>query len=178
MGCICSKGISANAYAENHVRDKESKKSSKRIVSSSRRDEAIVEVDNGGNDATARLISTQPTVENVGSSPPSAWDEREKKTLVVEKPHISRVFSISGGVDGGQVAAGWPSWLTAVAGEAIKGWVPRKADSFEKLDKVYLSSKLTYHPLFMHRLHTVSRFLVHLVVLCEITHVHAIPSRI
>ncbi|XP_057470001.1 probable serine/threonine-protein kinase At1g09600 isoform X1 [Actinidia eriantha] len=136
MGCICSKGTSANAYAENHVRDKESKKSSKRIVSSSRRDEVIVEVDNGGNDATARLISTQPTAQNIGSSPPSAWNEREKMTLVVEKPHISRVFSISGGVDGGQVAAGWPSWLTAVAGEAIKGWVPRKADSFEKLDKI------------------------------------------
>ncbi|GFY94681.1 protein kinase superfamily protein [Actinidia rufa] len=136
MGCIYSKGTSANAYVENHVGDKGSKKSSKRIVSSSRRDEAIVEVDNGANDATARLISTQPTAENVGSSPPSAWDEREKKTVVVEKPHISRVFSISGGVDGGQVAAGWPSWLTAVAGEAIKGWVPRKADSFEKLDKI------------------------------------------
>ncbi|PSS19018.1 Serine/threonine-protein kinase [Actinidia chinensis var. chinensis] len=136
MGCIYSKGTSANAYVENHVGDKGSKKSSKRIVSSSRRDEAIVEVDNGVNDATARLISTQPTAENVGSSPPSAWDEREKKTVVVEKPHISRVFSISGGVDGGQVAAGWPSWLTAVAGEAIKGWVPRKADSFEKLDKI------------------------------------------
>lgn len=39
-------------------------------------------------------------------------------------------------VVGEQVAAGWPSWLSAVAGEAIKGWVPLKADSFEKLEKV------------------------------------------
>lgn len=30
----------------------------------------------------------------------------------------------------------WPSWLASVAGEAIKGWVPRCAESFEKLDKV------------------------------------------
>jgi serine/threonine protein kinase len=34
------------------------------------------------------------------------------------------------------IAAGWPSWLTSVAGEAIKGWVPRRAESFEKLDKI------------------------------------------
>ncbi|KAH9322399.1 hypothetical protein KI387_017038, partial [Taxus chinensis] len=38
--------------------------------------------------------------------------------------------------EGEQVAAGWPAWLTAVAGEAIKGWIPRRADSFEKLDKI------------------------------------------
>ena len=39
-------------------------------------------------------------------------------------------------VQGEQVAAGWPSWLSAVAGEAINGWVPRRADTFEKIDKV------------------------------------------
>ncbi|GFP86398.1 probable serine/threonine-protein kinase at1g54610 [Phtheirospermum japonicum] len=39
-------------------------------------------------------------------------------------------------VEGELVAAGWPSWLVAVAGEAIRGWVPRKADTFEKLDKI------------------------------------------
>jgi hypothetical protein len=37
---------------------------------------------------------------------------------------------------GEQVAAGWPAWLSAVAGDAIKGWIPRHAASFEKLDKV------------------------------------------
>jgi cyclin-dependent kinase 12/13 len=37
---------------------------------------------------------------------------------------------------GEQVAAGWPAWLCAVAGEAINGWTPRRADSFEKIDKV------------------------------------------
>ncbi|CAN0896036.1 Protein IMPAIRED IN BABA-INDUCED STERILITY 1 [Linum grandiflorum] len=39
-------------------------------------------------------------------------------------------------VEGEQVAAGWPAWLSAVAGEAIHGWVPLKADAFEKLDKI------------------------------------------
>ena len=34
------------------------------------------------------------------------------------------------------IAAGWPSWLTAVAAEAIDGWVPLRADAYERLDKV------------------------------------------
>lgn len=137
MGCICSKGGSSDV--DNHVKEKESKKSTKRFVASVRRDEVIVEVDNGGNEAIVRLISTEATLEDV--STPTVWDEGDKKkALVVDKPHlqkratmenggvscgppqISRVFSISGGIDGAQVSAVWPSWLTAMAGEAIKGW--------------------------------------------------------
>ncbi|PSS26715.1 Serine/threonine-protein kinase [Actinidia chinensis var. chinensis] len=37
---------------------------------------------------------------------------------------------------GEQVAAGWPSWLSAHVGEAIDGWLPRRADTFEKIDKI------------------------------------------
>ncbi|EOA34969.1 hypothetical protein CARUB_v10020055mg [Capsella rubella] len=37
---------------------------------------------------------------------------------------------------GEQVAAGWPSWLSDACGEALSGWVPRKADTFEKIDKI------------------------------------------
>nr|XP_043628433.1 probable serine/threonine-protein kinase At1g54610 [Erigeron canadensis] len=156
MGCICSKGISTNEYAE-----KESKRSSKRFLGSSRRDEVAVEVDNGANDATARLIDSN--IENAASSGQTLWDEGERKNVVVyeqqvvqpfvqvvQKPvkietegnggvhqnEICRVFNTVNGVDGTQEAAGWPAWLTAVAGEAIKGWLPRRADSFEKLDKI------------------------------------------
>lgn len=39
-------------------------------------------------------------------------------------------------VEGEQVAAGWPAWLSAVAGEAIQGWVPLRPDAFEKLEKI------------------------------------------
>ncbi|KAK4734919.1 hypothetical protein R3W88_009180 [Solanum pinnatisectum] len=31
---------------------------------------------------------------------------------------------------------GWPSWLVAVAGDAIKDWTPRRADTFQKIDKI------------------------------------------
>ncbi|KAI4963011.1 hypothetical protein ZWY2020_020505 [Hordeum vulgare] len=35
-----------------------------------------------------------------------------------------------------QVAVGWPAWLSAVAAEAVQGWVPLKAENFEKLEKI------------------------------------------
>ncbi|XP_074567471.1 putative serine/threonine-protein kinase At1g54610 isoform X1 [Curcuma longa] len=31
---------------------------------------------------------------------------------------------------------GWPTWLSAVAGDALAGWHPRRADSFQKLEKI------------------------------------------
>ncbi|CAN1348089.1 Probable serine/threonine-protein kinase At1g54610 [Linum perenne] len=39
-------------------------------------------------------------------------------------------------IHGEQVAAGWPPWLSAVCGEALNGWIPRRADTFEKIDKI------------------------------------------
>ncbi|GJV49191.1 mitogen-activated protein kinase, conserved site-containing protein, partial [Tanacetum coccineum] len=34
------------------------------------------------------------------------------------------------------VAAGWPSWLAIVAGEALNGWLPCKAGTFKKFGKI------------------------------------------
>lgn len=150
MGCICSKGGDTAEYNGNQ-REKGPRKSSRRLVTTSRREEVIVEADSGGgNDGRERLISKSQ--ENVLSTPLSSDGE---KKAVIEKPiacsnqtcttsdvRVSRgeqslrIFNVPNGIEGEQIAAGWPSWLTAVAGEAIKGWLPRRADSFEKLDKV------------------------------------------
>nr|GMC86425.1 probable serine/threonine-protein kinase At1g09600 [Ipomoea batatas]GMD84988.1 probable serine/threonine-protein kinase At1g09600 [Ipomoea batatas] len=163
MGCMCSKGVSTrNKLPEKHgkLKEKESKKhSSKRSVASYRKDDVGVGVDSGTNEVTTRLISMESAEKSPGSTPPAPWDEGEQKLAVPEKPvvvpqvpirpaidaagsaggraqpQLNSVFSVRNGVDGAQVVAGWPSWLTDVAGEAIKGWIPRKADSFEKLEK-------------------------------------------
>ncbi|KAF7000240.1 hypothetical protein CFC21_016176 [Triticum aestivum] len=66
-------------------------------------------------------------------------DEEEPGKAVVAVAAASRSFRLRNlrrSLEGEQVAAGWPSWLSAVAGEAIQGWIPLKADSFEKLEKV------------------------------------------
>ncbi|KAK7328343.1 hypothetical protein VNO77_22447 [Canavalia gladiata] len=132
MGCICSKAKSPNEYiGQNHVKGLKANKSSKHLGTSLRREK----------DATARLISKG----NEGSTSISS-DEDKKGTpkqmvqMGFEGQHggngISKMFGVTGGEKGAQVLAGWPSWLTAVAGEAISGWIPRRADSFEKLDKI------------------------------------------
>lgn len=36
-----------------------------------------------------------------------------------------------------KTSQGWPEWLCEVAGDAVKDWTPRRANSFEKLDKVF-----------------------------------------
>lgn len=145
MGCVCSKGFFPHEYvAASHLRDKAFKgnKHKKRLGASLRREEAVVEGDGGGNDSTARLITNPPT--EIAGSTTILWDEGEKKVLN-EKPgkpqlqvetRVSRIGSLVNGERGAQVVAGWPSWLSAVAGEAINGWVPRKAESFQKLDKI------------------------------------------
>ena len=33
-------------------------------------------------------------------------------------------------------ASGWPLWLSEAAGDALRGWAPRGADAFHKLEKV------------------------------------------
>ncbi|XP_015901123.3 probable serine/threonine-protein kinase At1g09600 [Ziziphus jujuba] len=151
MGCICSKGLLAHQFVaknHDHGRKKESKSNN-----CSKQLEAGV----GGNDATAQLMSVPPTEENSVLNSISV-DEASKKPEVTEKhtkpllqkrssmevgatggqiqPRLTRIISVSNGERGAQVVAGWPSWLTSVAGEAISGWVPRKAESFEKLDKI------------------------------------------
>ncbi|PPS14258.1 hypothetical protein GOBAR_AA06328 [Gossypium barbadense] len=139
MGCICSKETQPNQYIENNPGEKEDA-SSKKWSDSSKDNDITVDAD-----ATARLISNQQS----GSASRSlSNDERSRKDLSQlqrlptidattwgeqRQPRITRVMS---GERGAQVVAGWPSWLVAVAGEAINGWIPSKADSYEKLEKI------------------------------------------
>ncbi|XP_051135117.1 probable serine/threonine-protein kinase At1g54610 [Andrographis paniculata] len=62
--------------------------------------------------------------------------ETPKCGLQGEQPRICTALNVRNGIDEAQVAAGWPTWLSAVAGDAIRGWLPRKLESFEKLDKI------------------------------------------
>lgn len=155
MGCICSKAKSANDYvADNHHKELKANISSKHL---GRGDTVVTE-----NDATARLISNVGNEASMPASSESDEGDKEKekdgatcaKPLVRTgsnwsfasggQPRISRIPSVTRGERGAQVLAGWPSWLTAVAGEAINGWVPRRADSFKKLDKASFTFSLYY----------------------------------
>ncbi|KAI3808263.1 hypothetical protein L1987_24212 [Smallanthus sonchifolius] len=41
-------------------------------------------------------------------------------------------------------AVGWPSWLAAVSGEALKGWLPHRDDTFKNLGKAKGSYSVVY----------------------------------
>ncbi|KAK9136985.1 hypothetical protein Sjap_007579 [Stephania japonica] len=82
-------------------------------------------------------------VRGVGSSSTSpsksralgAEDVKVREEELKKKPN-PRLSNPPNNVVGEQVAAGWPSWLSAVAAEAIGGWTPRRADSFQKINKI------------------------------------------
>jgi hypothetical protein len=62
---------------------------------------------------------------------------------------MTKIISMPHGSKGEQGAAVWPAWLSSVAGEAIKGWVPRRAELFEKLDKVSFLIDHFFHCLLL-----------------------------
>ncbi|XP_015964559.2 probable serine/threonine-protein kinase At1g09600 [Arachis duranensis] len=59
----------------------------------------------------------------------------ENGGIAANKSVMRRLLSLSH-ISGENIDAGWPTWLSSVAGEAIKGWLPRRADSFEKLEQI------------------------------------------
>lgn len=81
---------------------------------------------------------------NVAEVEEGGGPKEEKATEAGEKPRSERrrskpnprLGNLPKHKHGEQVAAGWPSWLSAHVGEAIDGWLPRRADTFEKIDKV------------------------------------------
>ncbi|CAL0301216.1 unnamed protein product [Lupinus luteus] len=117
MGCVLGKDSSAAEVAAEREweRSRRRREEEKREEVKEVKDEVIEgEIENGGGGEEKRGRSSRRR-----SSKPNP-----------------RLSNPSGHVHGEQVAAGWPSWLSKVAGEAINGLVPRRADSFEKLDKI------------------------------------------
>ncbi|CAJ2649262.1 unnamed protein product [Trifolium pratense] len=126
MGCICSKGSkSTNEYvAQNHTTQFNPNKSLNHLLLNT-------------NDSTARLISNtyshdeghkQNNIVGIGKYDHDHDDDHD------DEKRISRCLSY--GDRGSLIVVGWPSWLTSVAPEAIAGWIPRRPDSFHKLDKI------------------------------------------
>ncbi|KAK4402016.1 putative serine/threonine-protein kinase [Sesamum angolense] len=157
MGCICSKDWKDEQKAKKFRRPR---KSSKRLVVSLRKEDLVVQVDKGANEATMLPVSTEHAAKVAGSTPAS-WEEGDKQLTVFERPAAQELkrwatmetalprgkCQMSGELCAGKGIGGahnpmWPVWLTAVAGEAIKGLTPRKLESFERLEKI---SELSPH---------------------------------
>ncbi|KAL0384639.1 UNVERIFIED_CONTAM: putative serine/threonine-protein kinase [Sesamum radiatum] len=151
MGCICSKDWKNEQKAKKSRRPR---KSSKRLVASLQKEGLVVQVDKGANEATTLPVPTEHAAKSAGS-PPASCEEGDKQPTVFERPaarELKRWATMETALPGGkcqmsgELCAGkgiggahnpvWPVWLTAVAGEAIKGLTPRKLESFERLEKI------------------------------------------
>ncbi|XP_006363662.1 probable serine/threonine-protein kinase At1g09600 [Solanum tuberosum] len=150
MGCICSKGSSEDEYV---FEQKEVDKSSVHMVAPLHREEIKVDLVNPKIEIIPMNSKSKRTSESALISVLATKVEDDGKTRIIERPKeghhkrrstvdfgvqqsMSRVVSIPNAAKGEFGAAGWPSWLTSVAAEAIQGWLPRSADSFEKLNKI------------------------------------------
>ncbi|XP_011100264.1 probable serine/threonine-protein kinase At1g54610 [Sesamum indicum] len=137
MGCVCGKPSSAVKASEESPKQRELIKKTSELrearAISSKRDESLSrkeKLETG--DIKIGLIDRK-----VSGSRRVRDDYYEKKRDSSEDVgNFPGLRNLPKAIEGEQVAAGWPSWLVAVAGEAIRGWIPRKADTFEKLDKI------------------------------------------
>ncbi|XP_018483225.2 probable serine/threonine-protein kinase At1g09600 isoform X2 [Raphanus sativus] len=147
MGCNCSKGTPANDTVKetrsNANIDKASKKKKKKSFTSSKAnvggsEERASFINSNSKEATLGLLIPSDDAETKKSSR-SVFQRQlttETRALLQPPKMMTRISSVSNGERGAQVVAGWPSWLASVAGEAINGWIPRKADSFERMEKI------------------------------------------
>ncbi|KAK4283554.1 hypothetical protein QN277_000494 [Acacia crassicarpa] len=121
MGCVFGRPASVKFSAGETVsseREKAREERKEELAAAAKAE--VTEVQNGGNRKEGgEEKSTRPRGERRRSSRPNP-----------------RLSNPPNHVHGEQLAAGWPSWLSKVAGEAINGLTPRRADTFEKLDKI------------------------------------------
>ncbi|WCJ23553.1 Protein kinase superfamily protein [Euphorbia peplus] len=125
MGCVFGKEVSPKKGVESREREVEKRRDKEEI--------RVEEVGNGGGAETRKQKSEVEVEEGEGEGEGRVRSKGERRRSSRPNPRLSNPPK---NLQGEQVAAGWPSWLSAVAGEAINGWIPRRADTFEKIDKI------------------------------------------
>lgn len=133
MGCLCCKTASVKDNAVSG-RDRLSSKTPSEVKVQSRRDESGRRKGRCDNNDGGTVLYDKKT--NLSARVHSKNHERKREKTDYSAGYHPSIKSMPKAIEGEYVAAGWPPWLASVAGEAIKGWIPRRADSFEKLDKV------------------------------------------
>ncbi|CAN8267597.1 unnamed protein product [Cochlearia groenlandica] len=146
MGCILSK----KTPKRNPPRKDPSEKRSSRINSSRIDDSSQSKDDQDRSNSKAKLIESEKfdscsrfSEKRLGISEIGDTDEEEEDVeeveVVTSYPEESKRVPIVVPKEETQaklVAAGWPAWLVSVACEALVDWSPRRASTFEKLEKI------------------------------------------
>jgi hypothetical protein len=145
MGCACAKSRVPHEESESPKEKAGNQSSGTRTVV--RRPSASAKVETADpvfvidkDKDRPKVRTSKPNGAESGQLKSDDAAETRRRDRSHAQPH-PRSGAVPKSLEGEQVAAGWPSWLSQVAGEAIKGWIPRHAASFEKLDKVSRSSR-------------------------------------
>lgn len=148
MGCICSKAALEDNNKESSITRLSSSKitsdlkiSRSNLSSLSRKEEVV-----GGKEkveiAEGKVFPIDKQLS--GAYREARIEKKKRERLEHGVPDDQVIRRVPKAAEGEQVAAGWPSWLAAAAAEAIEGWVPRRADTFEKLEKVCICSSVDF----------------------------------
>ncbi|XVE89811.1 hypothetical protein DITRI_Ditri20bG0024400 [Diplodiscus trichospermus] len=121
MGCVLGREISSGIVSESRESKNASFDSNRKVenVTVSKTDANVVEVENEGTEKEGKADGEKK--------------QRGEKRRSKSNPRLS---NLPKHLHGEQVAAGWPPWLSDACGEALNGWIPRRADTFEKIDKI------------------------------------------
>ncbi|KAL8209890.1 hypothetical protein R6Q57_006622 [Mikania cordata] len=130
MGCVFGREISSSGPPSSEIVAEKSRERNRDPNVQSRRTKKDSTVNLDGSNNSGQEV--QNGVVQKGEKDVNVRRRGERKR---SKPN-ARLSNLTKNVHGEQVAAGWPSWLSAVAGEAINGWIPRRADTFEKIAKI------------------------------------------
>ncbi|KAL3693945.1 hypothetical protein R1sor_007596 [Riccia sorocarpa] len=135
MGCACGKPSSPTRdITEKPTSIQTTTSGSQRPPSGSLKKVDPVPVNNGSSEKPPENEPRNPRTSHKPQHQPNGVPEGDERRQPRRQPEVPRLPPQS--TQGETIAAGWPAWLSAVAGDAIKGWIPRRADSFEKLDKI------------------------------------------
>ncbi|KAB2049650.1 hypothetical protein ES319_A13G191400v1 [Gossypium barbadense] len=121
MGCVLGREVSSGIVSESRESKNASFESDKKVenVTIPKVDASVVEVENEGTQKEEKANGERK--------------QRGERRRAKPNPKSSNLPKHSLGE---QVAAGWPAWLSDACGEALNGWIPRRADTFEKIDKI------------------------------------------
>lgn len=144
MGCICSKDSSNKEKVDNDCdKEKAWSKSSVQLVAPTLSNTHLNGVGMDGSSIPCLVKANSQVIRGLDEKNNHLNDTKSQHQRCMtmssglddKKPLMSRILSVKH-LPGEHIDAGWPLWLSSVAGEAIKGWVPRRANSFEKLHQV------------------------------------------
>ncbi|KAK4752026.1 hypothetical protein SAY87_020824 [Trapa incisa] len=149
MGCLCSKEAVTDEFVEPTVKVADRSKTDVQLVAPSNGEDIDLELVRDRKDGSSRHVQRVASQANAGSvhnpsshnsgrteRPSSARHQTGATADMEARQHHEIITSLPNSIEGEEIAAGWPSWLTSVAAEAIHGMVPRRAESFKKLKMI------------------------------------------